>query len=366
MNTLNLSTFNSFQQILLFILIILGSAIWVSIATVHVRIRAFEPKLQELADRRRKKRLPIARTFYSAVSKTFSKAKRSSGDEREDAIASGAVRGRAIITSEESSRDDISSGPRRHIKFEEPSERTNGDENIVREVNEELSPPTTVFEPSPASTNGYPNSGTPPTVQGKDLYDGDPAYLSAPSQPEKVQIIESPHPRNQDGDSIVLTPSFRRTHKRVFTGGGVGARSNLYNHPRNAAPIIPVADNIDDEEKGEMKRHDSLAFLDKYLKGFNGLVGRNSQFHGLTEKERRELGGLEYDALIFLSYLVPMYFILFQLIGAIAMGAWFHVNMPEVTRQNGLNPFWTGTFFAIVSGKTYPSIHSSDQFAECL
>jgi hypothetical protein len=58
---------------------------------------------------------------------------------------------------------------------------------------------------------------------------------------------------------------------------------------------------------------------------------------------------LEYDALCLLSYLVPAYFFLFQLLGAIGVGAWMQINRPDLALQNGLDPFWTGSFFAIVS-----------------
>jgi Trk-type K+ transport system membrane component len=38
---------------------------------------------------------------------------------------------------------------------------------------------------------------------------------------------------------------------------------------------------------------------------------------------------------------------MFILCGIIGMGGWLEANHPEVTRSNGLSPFWTGAFFAV-------------------
>ena len=50
-------------------------------------------------------------------------------------------------------------------------------------------------------------------------------------------------------------------------------------------------------------------------------------------KERRKLGGIEYDAICLLSHFVPIYFVLWQLLGALSVGAWFQVNAADLTLQ---------------------------------
>ncbi|KAL4934526.1 putative potassium transporter [Aspergillus undulatus] len=84
----------------------------------------------------------------------------------------------------------------------------------------------------------------------------------------------------------------------------------------------------------------------KYFES-KGLISRNSQFHGLTEEEREQLQGVEYKAVSFLSLIVPLYWGLFLLCGILAMGLWLEVNKPQIPRDNGLSPFWTGAFFAV-------------------
>ncbi|EFQ30904.1 cation transporter [Colletotrichum graminicola] len=75
--------------------------------------------------------------------------------------------------------------------------------------------------------------------------------------------------------------------------------------------------------------------------------GRNSQFHSLTASERSRLGGHEYRALRLLSVVVPVYSILWQVLGSLAIGAWIANNMPTVATSNGANPWWAGIFFAV-------------------
>jgi hypothetical protein len=36
-----------------------------------------------------------------------------------------------------------------------------------------------------------------------------------------------------------------------------------------------------------------------------------------------------------LSYVVPIYFVLWQLLGALGVGAWFQINAADLTLQNG-------------------------------
>ncbi|KAK1636381.1 cation transporter [Colletotrichum phormii] len=74
---------------------------------------------------------------------------------------------------------------------------------------------------------------------------------------------------------------------------------------------------------------------------------RNSQLHSLTGPERSRLGGLEYRALHLLSIVVPLYSVLWQVLGCLALGAWIANNMPTVATSNGANPWWAGIFFAV-------------------
>jgi hypothetical protein len=143
-----------------------------------------------------------------------------------------------------------------------------------------------------------------------------------------------------DDDQITVGGTVRHHHHRVFPMAGIGARPDLNNHPRDAAPNVPLyAEESVSGLKGVLRG------TQKYIA--KGLISRNSQFHDLTAAEREELGGVEYKAVSFLSVVVFLYFVMFILCGIIGMGGWLEANHPEVTRSNGLSPFWTGAFFAV-------------------
>ena len=88
------------------------------------------------------------------------------------------------------------------------------------------------------------------------------------------------------------------------------------------------------EERGEVLRGTS-----KYFQS-GGRVGRNSQFYSLTLSERERLGGVEYRAVMLLEVIVPVYFILWQLLGCIGLGAYVATYRADTTLQNGLNPWY--------------------------
>lgn len=144
-----------------------------------------------------------------------------------------------------------------------------------------------------------------------------------------------------DDDQRTLSIAFRdraRNH-RVFPMTGVGTHPDLQ-HPKDAVPNLMV------ENRRPSFIKSAIEGTQKYFSS-KGFISRNSQFVGLTPAEREKLGGVEYKAISFLSIIVPLYFILFNVLGAIGCGSWLAVNRPSVARVNGLAPFWTGAFFAV-------------------
>lgn len=291
LNTVNLSQINTWQQVILFLLIIMGSAIFVSTAVLNVRKRAFEIKLQDLADRRAK-RLLRPRSFTTSTAR-----RRSSGNnERLAGIASGAIRGRAI-------------------KSEDKTNDTGADLNGAMHDRRQPSEQSDKVE--------QPEADIGPRIR----------FASNVNQPRNANLERS--------------RSRSRSISRVLTNTGVGAHNSLYAHPNLASRPQHTRPKVKTTDENGFGTSSKPSRLNKYIETLNGYVGRNSQFHNLTEEERKELGGIEYDALCILSWIVPAYFVLFQLIGAVGCGAWLQINRPDITRTNGLNPFWTGAFFAV-------------------
>lgn len=144
-----------------------------------------------------------------------------------------------------------------------------------------------------------------------------------------------------DDDQITINTYPReRTRHHVFHMSGVGTHPSAKD-PKDAVPGL----FIEDERRPSIIKN-AVRGTQKYFLS-KGFISRNSQFHGLTVSDREKLGGVEYKAISFLSVVVPLYFILFNILGALGIGAWISANRPSIARNNGLGPFWTGAFFAI-------------------
>ncbi|OAQ65206.1 cation transporter [Pochonia chlamydosporia 170] len=76
----------------------------------------------------------------------------------------------------------------------------------------------------------------------------------------------------------------------------------------------------------------------------NKSVDGRGHFINLTSEERLHVLGIEHDALTLLSLVVPLYFILWQLLGCLGLGAWIANNLPGPAVANGINPWWLGIF----------------------
>jgi len=70
-----------------------------------------------------------------------------------------------------------------------------------------------------------------------------------------------------------------------------------------------------------------------------GKVDWNGQFQGLTSEEREHVGCVEYKAIRLLSYIVPIYFVGWQLVGCLVLGPYIHKKNPEAASANAVNPW---------------------------
>lgn len=305
---------HTFQQVVLFLLIISGSAIFVSIGIIHIRRKAFEIRLEELAARKRKSRPGRALTF--SLSRRRAPA---TSSQLETDIASGAVRGRAI-------KEDASASQGDGAAFEHGGDRP-ANSSFARPASDDVPLESLVSRSSTFTANHASQRGT----------EGDDGATTGPN--DRIRFMDEPRrPEETDGpasESYGPRQALHRRHTRLFEGSGVGVRGTAQ-HPRNARPLtgLPMSEITEHEEKLFHSKSGSIAGFGKYI-GSNGYIGRNSQFHNLTERERRKLGGIEYDAICLLSWVVPIYFVIWQLAGAIGMGVWIQINRPGVALSNG-------------------------------
>ncbi|KAJ5619964.1 Low-affinity potassium transport protein [Penicillium lagena] len=315
LNTVNLSTLNTFQQVLLFFLIMFGSAIWVSIAVVLVRKQAFEKRFGEIV---REERLRKRTQSSIGLSRLI-------------------MRPRSL-----SRQSTVTQEPARHseppLPLRSPLWRT----------------------PVAPSIPLHP-ARSQPKNQKPDSRPGPPDTRQLDQQAEQVP----PRARN-DVESVapdeVLPDGNPLTEPKSNTDADshIAFTSNVWNRSedrsssplrrRMLSPYVNVQNysttlghlEQDPSDVGSDRERLNTAHL-HFLRRFH----RNSTFYNLTEMERQQLGGAEYRAICLLSIIVPVYFVLWQLLGGLGVAAYVARNKASLTEANGLNPWWTGFFFAI-------------------
>lgn len=268
LNTINLSTLNTFQQFWLFLLIVMGSAVLVSAFVVQVRKRAFESRMKAVVLQERQRRNEQRSRSRSRAGSRYGQHNAFDTQDHEDLV--------------------------------EPTEqagRLSADEEAAEKS---LTKVTTNDPTSPRSNVSF----------GPDT--------------------------NFSNTNATQSTKRRRAHG-LWSAQGVGARQTasldlvaLPHRDLSAAPTPRSQGNIA-----------------RYFHSKAGWIGRNSEFHGLTDQERERLRSYEYRAVCFLAWLVPVYLVLMQLLGCLGCAAWIAHNRPGTTRSNGLNPWWVGAFNAV-------------------
>ena len=330
LNTVNLSELNTFQQIILFFLIMLGSTILVSSTVVHVRKKAFEKRFAKIVEEQRRRGRERSGTGLSFVRsftrrrQTVNAKEKPQGPIQVDGVV---IRGRPI---EPANRGSQALSPSYNPGDHPRPEREQDGEKLVGDS-------------STSQTSGDQDTEQPLRMYSRTGHASDGAddaslHLRGGGDEDKNPTSPKPYTIRFADEEL---PG-RRRHSRVFSMSGVGARPDFANHPSRAQAFDTPGQSTGLMAKEGDRRQSTTKY---FLSG--GFIGRNSQFHSLSIPEREKLGGVEYRALELLEIIVPLYFVLFQLLGAIGCAAWVAVNDADAALQNGLNPWWVGAFNAI-------------------
>jgi len=332
LNTVNLSTLNTWQQVILFLLIMLGSAIWVSAFVVHVRRKAFESRfLQELE---REKRLQ-KRRFRFPLSKTVSRADSPLPYVEPKTVPLGAT------------IDTLTEAPVLRNSIDISSLERNNDSGEAgahdpRELDADaaVDPLYEIPEgrvPEAASQANGNSITTPDATTNTKTPNADPS--SGQTRPDRITFTPETRFRRRviEGDGGLGQSDMHR----LFSFQGVGARNDVpVRRMSLQSPRLPPS------EMSRMSEDRSDFGRRSYMPASGG-IARNSTFHDLTEEDRERLGGTEYKAIVFLSWIVPIYFVLWQFLGCLACGAYVKNYHASTTEEDGINPFWTGAFNAV-------------------
>ncbi|KAL8942206.1 MAG: hypothetical protein Q9216_001782 [Gyalolechia sp. 2 TL-2023] len=308
LNTVNLSELNTFQQCILFLLIILGSAILVSIAVVFVRLKAFERRFETVVEEEKRKQKERGSLRRKMTFRSNSVSKRPTDLD----TGNGELRGRysksAALAREGIEGKDLETGSRVSPVAEEEEHHETSTDHRPRKISINTDGNTTQQDKSD-EYNELPN-GT--------------------RRKRGVTFLQTPAP------ALKVAPL-----ARILSMQGVGARHDIPNHPtRIARPenfLSPIEEHREKISKADLINHFSIP----------GIIGRNSHFYNLSIADRERLGGVEYRALELLTMVVPLYFVTWQFLGFIGVAAWIRNNGKNLTEGNGLNPWWVGAFNAV-------------------
>lgn len=326
LNTVNLSTLTTFQQFLLFLLIMMGSAIFVSAFVVHVRRNAFEDRFLTELDRerraRRKTNLKRSFTRVRGISRLATRERDAEAHKLNGTTKAPEPKedGTGEEATSQAEPDQQANGDQKPGKTEGLALDIPPDQNGQRDsLDEENMSPISIQVSSPEETRGR-------------------ATEASGFQPDRITFSSDTRFSRSPGACGKPDEHGHYVLSHLIPRAGIGARPL----PRRRSLSMGSTQSIEPRLR---ERPDEGQTHHAFLK--SGVLARNSTFHHMSEDDRERLGGLEYRAVRFLSFLVPIYFVLWQLLGALGLGAYVWVNRPSVARENGLNPFWVGAFNAV-------------------
>ena len=297
LNTVNLSTMTTFQQVMLWFLIIIGSSIWVSIFTVLTRKKYFESRFKNIV-KRQKEAGKIRQWSMSEVHD------RSTSQTRQD-----------TVTNVEPA--DGSLFQQRYSELRDPTNQPSLMDPIVE-------------KPLDPGTAGGVKTGS-----------NDAVLVGSGAVKEAKDIGE----KNSNADDISFMRYMPPSHKgpqrsRILSFAGVGV------NPRTTEFKFSPTEGMTNRGSKRARnghKHDNEEEI-HYWQYPNYLTrhttGRNGQIHGLSRKEREHLGGVEYRSITLLAYVVPIYFVLWQLLGCIGLGAYMAHNKASTAEENGISPWY--------------------------
>ena len=184
------------------------------------------------------------------------------------------------------------------------------------------------------SLQGLVNQPSPETRCLSAATDRPPRKIPNPLDIRDESLLQSEALRHRTTFHTASSSTRDILHSPVITFQGIGARQDVMNHPRRTE-IRP--DYTSPQPLSQSRQRSRTS--DTNPSDYPGIIGRNSQFSSLTSAERDHLGGAEYRAIALLAVIVPVYFFLWQFLGALGVGAYVANNRRAMTEANGLNPW---------------------------
>lgn len=291
LSTINISELTTWQQVLTWILFIIGSAIWVSFWTVMARKHAFEKRFDHIVEaereKRRRRRAMASPRRAPALRQFFSFDKFKSSPPAVNILPGLGTRQKTVM-----------------------------EKDTVTDPSDPVGAPI-------RRTVSAPEEDIP-----SDLEDNDAA--------SRVTTLASDRPP-LSRDHISFVPALPRPNVNRASTSAYQPGNQLVH--RNVRPSSPI-ESVRSEES-----EDFLSHWKNILTNQN--TSKRGQFYDLSSDEREVLGGCEYRALKVLAITVPLYGFVWQFLCAIALGAWIKTRDPELATEAGADPYWTGIFLSV-------------------
>ncbi|CAG8981274.1 hypothetical protein HYALB_00003872 [Hymenoscyphus albidus] len=300
LNTVNLSEMNTFQQFILWFLIVIGSTIFVSISTVLTRKRVFERRLHHVVKAQREARRDRRRSMGSSAAEIPAIKRLQQARATEEPV-------------DKSEFESRHSGPR------DPTSQPSQSGSVAHQL------------------PGHGKDGT----DDSDYDTAKPVVMGGALLGEGNEDI-APIQRDHVMHYAPAPPSSASNRVLSFAGVGANPNSSSYNRSRNGSKQRNK--NVTSISESQTSGHENISQLHYPSYLGKDTEGRNAQFHDLTKEEREHLGGVEYRAITLLAYVIPMYWALWQALGCVGLGAYMAHNKADVIGINGVNPWWLGIF----------------------
>jgi Trk-type K+ transport system membrane component len=394
LNTVDVNTFTTFQQVVVFLLAMTSNPITINSAVVFLRLYWFEKRFQGFVKESRQRRTSTARTRSKAkstpavtekgvngrnirVMHNTAQASRMNNDGT--VLNQYTMNGRSdyeLANGTDPEYDNPKSPRDPHITFADKVTRSDtlpvdGDrdtplpsiradaEHIAFLERQRKKDKSVLRIPGPRDAdrgalpeelddddggNGYPLGHEARKRRGSSfeshLHESPPptSISSNPDRPQTITIAEPARPKRdeiaEEFQAIANTLSALKV-RRPRGNGEKLHRQDTATEARNPLHRIKTA-------LSQNKDSDPMPYL-----SWHATIGRNSEFLDLTEEQREELGGIEYRSLKTLAVIMTFYFWGFWLFGAICLIPWILHNNDyygQLVGSYGQNLTWWAFF----------------------
>ncbi|KOS43199.1 hypothetical protein ACN38_g5919 [Penicillium nordicum] len=318
LNTVDVKSLKTYQQVYIYIIPILGNLGFVNIIVIVFRVRWFEKRFKAIAPHLLRPEAPPEQDAEAQL-----KHKRSLSSNHDEAPNNQSISHEIDDSGKEGAR----------VETQDKSSR------VSLELNDTKADDTTVVNINPTKPAiTFAEDHRPSSDKDKAL------YIPPPWRRERgasfSEIDERLHDEDDDGRTEKVL-SRRPTTRSI--------RSGTHTLERVVTSVFILGGSSSSDRVVPTTKPKDIKQLDLPNMSTQATIGRNSQFHNLSAKDRETLGGIEYRSLKLLLKIVVGYFFGLHLFGAICLVGWILHADPkyrDYLAECGQGNVWWGFYSA--------------------